>query len=319
MKNGLLFYVTILLLMQGCGGSENPKVEDDTTLQQTEDTTGQIEESPKQEDLNDFIDLPIHGNFSRVGAKIVKEDHSNLYWQDDKEAKTTIKTFNEGKAYCEALTLGGITSWRLPTYKELMSIVDYAREQPSINDEFQNCAQASYWSSTKLTRDNDQAWYVYFREAESDFQYITELFSFEKNIRCVTDEFANRRSVDTNFTRAGNIVTDNIHHLQWQDETKTKVEKYTFSEAEAYCASLTLDGFGGWRVPSVKEYMSILDVTNNDPSTYDDFLYTAYNKPYWTNNERVNQFYGWYMDFENGEASYLNYHFEYYVRCVRGE
>ncbi len=266
-----------------------------------------------------FIDLPINGTFSRVDANIVKENHSNLYWQDNKEAKTTIKTFDEAKIYCKNLTLGDIDGWRLPTYKELLNIVNYKREKPSIFDEFQNCAQDDYWSSTKLARNSKKTWYIYFREARSNSQYITKFFAYKKHIRCINDNFTNKRFVDTNFTREGDTIVDNIHHLQWQDETKTKVETYNFSDAKAYCKNLILNGYSDWRVPTVKEYISILDTTNIDPATYDDFFYTAYNKQYWASHKKINSGYGWYVDFENGMVEYLNFHFKYYVRCVRGQ
>ncbi len=142
-------------------------------------------------------------------------------------------------------------------------------------------------------------------------------WSEKKHIRCVNDKFANRRAVDINFTREKDIITDNIHNLQWQDETKTKVEKYNFSDAKAYCTNLKLNGYKNWRVPTVKEYISILDLTKNNPATYDEFFYTAYNDPYWSNHTTKNNFYGWYMDFEDGKVDYLNFHFKYYVRCVR--
>ncbi len=36
-------------------------------------------------------------------------------------------TWEEALAYCEGLTLGDHSDWRLPTIKELNSIVDYGR------------------------------------------------------------------------------------------------------------------------------------------------------------------------------------------------
>lgn len=63
--------------------------------------------------------------------------------------------------YCDALELGGHDDWRLPTVRELQSIVDYGRLGPAIDPAF--LAQSDwYWSSTTYLLELDHAWYVRF-------------------------------------------------------------------------------------------------------------------------------------------------------------
>jgi hypothetical protein len=42
-------------------------------------------------------------------------------------------TWNEANAYCGSLVLGGIEGWRLPGEREIITIEDFTRAQPSID------------------------------------------------------------------------------------------------------------------------------------------------------------------------------------------
>jgi len=83
----------------------------------------------------------LHAEFVRDNSKEVVVDKStNLMWQDDNDVKSITKTWVEAINYCENLTLGGYTDWRLPNINELKSIVDYTKAEPAISSEFSNVA-----------------------------------------------------------------------------------------------------------------------------------------------------------------------------------
>ena len=64
------------------------------------------------------------------------------------------------------------------------------------------------------------------------------------------------------FKSEGGTVIDAKVHLEWQQTGAPKnaggTDLYTWAEASAYCTSLSLKG-GGWRLPSVKEMLSLID------------------------------------------------------------
>jgi len=63
----------------------------------------------------------------------------------------------------------GATDWRLPTRKELLSIVDNGRFSPAIDRHyFPNALAEHYWSSSPYPEKEDFAWQVYFKYGESD-------------------------------------------------------------------------------------------------------------------------------------------------------
>lgn len=64
-------------------------------------------------------------------------------------------------AYCENLSFAGHVDWRLPNVRELQSIVDYGRTNPSIDPVF-GALPGFCWSSTSYRLDPGEAWPVSF-------------------------------------------------------------------------------------------------------------------------------------------------------------
>lgn len=68
---------------------------------------------------------------------------------------------------CNALSFAGHSDWRLPNVKELLSIVDYSEDDPSIDGvTFPNTQPENYWSSTTRKALTTAAWYVDFDEGD---------------------------------------------------------------------------------------------------------------------------------------------------------
>ncbi len=70
-------------------------------------------------------------------------------------------------------TICGLTGWRIPTIKELVSIVSYHRTSPAIDNDatrgfFADTQNAVYWTSTPNAADNTKVWGVNFVKGNAD-------------------------------------------------------------------------------------------------------------------------------------------------------
>ena len=90
--------------------------------------------------------VPIVNRYADNGNGTVTDIGSGLVWQqNDSGAKLN---WEDALTYCEALVIDNISDWKLPDAKELESIVDLTRNNPSIDPLFLNTQSENYWSST---------------------------------------------------------------------------------------------------------------------------------------------------------------------------
>jgi len=94
-------------------------------------------------------------------------------------------TWAAAKSYCAGLgaTLAG-TGWRLPTIKELQTLVDVSvATGPSIDPTFfPNGGPGSFWSSTPSTADTTAVWVLSFNASVGEGQVG---MSGNGSVRCV--------------------------------------------------------------------------------------------------------------------------------------
>lgn len=70
----------------------------------------------------------------------------------------------DATAYCQSLNLGGLTGWRLPSVKELQSLVDFGAWDPAIDTTAFPGTPAVYFRTSTLHATNaSTAWVVQFR------------------------------------------------------------------------------------------------------------------------------------------------------------
>lgn len=76
-------------------------------------------------------------------------------------------------------------------------------------------------------------------------------------------------TLNADFTKTGNIVTDSVTQLQWQDNIDS-INRY-WGESITYCETLSLDSFSDWRLPSINELKSLFDRNKTTPFVVSDF------------------------------------------------
>ncbi len=128
-----------------------------------------------------------------AAAGTVADNITNLVWQKcsaglvstptctNTPSPAITPTWTAGISYCEVLSLGGFTDWRLPNAKELSSLVDDTRFNPSIDPLFPNTLSSGYWLSTTNAGNTPNAWYVDF----NDGSVVSYFKGFQRYVRCV--------------------------------------------------------------------------------------------------------------------------------------
>ncbi len=121
-------------------------------------------------------------SLSMAETTIIKDPSTNLMWEDTKHVEDGQVTYLEANSYCEKLELGEHADWRVPTIKELLSIVDYTRSEPATLKEFSHVDQDRlYWSSTEDANKSTEFWGVVFEDGDTNNASAI----YDRRVRCV--------------------------------------------------------------------------------------------------------------------------------------
>jgi len=101
------------------------------------------------------------------------------------------------------------------------------------------------------------------------------------------DDAYYQKGVERNMTHieALDVVVDHATGLMWQDSEEYQVRKsYTHSDAKDYCELSKFAGFTDWRMPTIHEMSTIIDVTGEGKGFMDPaFKHTSTTgSSYWT-------------------------------------
>jgi hypothetical protein len=114
------------------------------------------------------------------GDQTVTDNVTGLMWQ--KAVPTGTYMWTQAVAYCQTVTLGAHSDWRLPSRIELVSIVDAGLSDPSINGmHFPSTPTAYFWSSSPVASSTSGAWYVDFNSGNTSYNDMSDTY----DVRCV--------------------------------------------------------------------------------------------------------------------------------------
>jgi hypothetical protein len=87
-----------------------------------------------------------------------------------KSGSPSLKEWSKSRDDCTSINIGGKKDWRLPTVKELVSIVDTGSFSPSINKKYFFGTDNSYWTSTSPAEHLSSKFIVLFSNGSVYFQ-----------------------------------------------------------------------------------------------------------------------------------------------------
>lgn len=232
------------------------------------------------------------------GGKVVQDTVTGLTWQqtpdidDDGDIDVNDKlTWDELQTYPAALNagnFGGYSDWRLPTIKELYSLIDFRGTDPSveasdgtglrpfINTDYfafaygdtaagERIIDSQYGSKTLYVAGSQLLFGVNFADGRIKGYGLTALDGSDKTfVVCCCR--GNTSYGENNLVDNGDgTISDLATGLTWQQADS--VYGMNWEDALAYAEGLELGGYKDWRLPNVKELQSIVDYTRSPDTT----------------------------------------------------
>ncbi len=103
---------------------------------------------------------------------------TGLEWQCESPGRMS---WHQAQSYARSLTLAGRSDWRLPSVRELESLLDRTQYRPEMRPEIPFRDTRSYWSSTTFGSHRSNAWIVMFDGAYVLSYYKTNAY----HVRCL--------------------------------------------------------------------------------------------------------------------------------------
>ena len=245
-------------------------------------------------------DAQFSGNdpvYTTNGDGTITDEVTGLIWQQSPDINgdgnidiADKLTFSEALTYAQKLELGGKADWRLPSIKELYSLILFTGKDPSgyegsstvglvpfiDTDHFsfaygdteagERLIDAQFASSTYYVDASQNLLFgVNFADGRIKGYGLQHPMGGEKTfyVLCVR---GNESYGENSFLDNGDgTVTDQATGLMWMQSDSG--EGMDWQEALAYAESNKTAGFDDWRLPDVKELQSIVDYTRS-PATH---------------------------------------------------
>lgn len=238
-------------------------------------------------------DASYQGNvqmYNDNGDGTVTDMVTGLMWQQDFVEQIT---YAEAVAAADTISLAGYNDWRLPTIKELYSLMNFTGTDPSGYDgtdttglipfidtdyfrfaygdvSIERLIDAQYWSSTEYvsTTMNGDATVFGVNFADGRIKGYprdngpdgSPMMEFVRYVR------GNESYGINDFTDNGDsTITDAATGLLWMQYDSNS--GLSWQEALDWAENLVYAGYDDWRLPDVKELQSIVDYTRSPATT----------------------------------------------------
>ena len=117
-----------------------------------------------------------------LASDVLIDSKTGLMWQDNSATKNTKKDWQGALDFCSELRLAGYDDWRLPTIKELETVVGVSPRNMDMKKGFKNVGGSGYyWSSSAHESNEAFAWMMNFKRGYEYNNYKT----YERHVRCV--------------------------------------------------------------------------------------------------------------------------------------
>jgi hypothetical protein len=235
-------------------------------------------------------------SYTDNGDGTITDNVTGLMWQKNMGDRIS---YNNARVKADTLTLAGYADWRMPTIKELYSLIHFMGQAsgenvitPFIDTDYfvqppgsPRPIDAQTWSLTKylsLTMNGDSTVFgVNFLDGRIKGypQYQPGTNNSVPNVNLFARMVRGNPTYGINdFTDNGDgTITDHATGLMWQQADDGLARDWQGSLA--YAEGLTLADYNDWRLPNAKELQSIVDYTRcpdiTQSAAIDPLFYTT--------------------------------------------
>lgn len=247
-------------------------------------------------------------SYTNNGDGTITDNVTGLIWEQDMGEKIT---FDEAFSKAEQSTLGGFTDWRVPTLKEVYSLIlftgqvrgeqaitmfidiDYFNQPIGDVSIGEREIDAQTWSSTEYVgrtmADDETVFGVNFVDGR-----IKGYPKYKKSTGNATTMYFRMVRANTAYginkfiDNEDGTVSDIATGLMWQQADDGNSRDW--EESLAYAEGLELATYSDWRLPNTKELQSIVDYsrspqTTNSPAIDPVFYTTEISDPSGNNGQ----------------------------------
>ncbi len=215
----------------------------------------------------------------------ITDNNTGLMWQQDPGDKMS---YSKTASRADSFELAGYNDWRLPTIKELYSLIDFSGEDinpqaetdssdlnPFIDTDYINF---EYGDTSTGDRIIDSQWAtssIYESTVMSNQQCFFGVNFADGRIKCYptsnkeyfviyvrgNESYGNNDFISNN----NGTIIDESTGLSWQQTDSEKAMNW--KESIDYCENLTLTDQDDWRLPNAKELQSLVDYSRSPDTT----------------------------------------------------
>jgi len=237
----------------------------------------------------------------------ITDNITGLIWQ---KSMGTKLSYDDATHLVKQCTTGGHKDWRVPTIKELYSLIQFNGQvkgqraiSPFIDTKYfkqplgntrngEREIDAQTWSSTiytgKTMRNDETVFGVNFVDGR-----IKGYPRYNPRTRMANKMYfrfvrGNTEYGKNKFADKGDMVHDSATGLTWQKFDSQK--GMTWEEALKYAENLTLGGHTDWRLPNAKELQSIVDYSRSLSKTDSPAISSVFQTTAISNENKVKDF-----------------------------
>ncbi len=255
----------------------------------------------------------------------------------------SVLNWNASIDFCKNLTYASHTDWRLPTRRELASLLDYGEQNPALSagHPFSGILNNLYWSSTAESASSPAGYYMWAvdmglgsvdRIHKSLTHYVWPVRSGSGNGPAPvskTGQTTSFRSSDDGNLQSGEswpsprfidrgdgTVTDRLTGLEWVKEHGSIPLNTSkpWTAAVDFCDTLTYANHSDWRLPSIKELESLMNygagAWGNNPYEWfnsSETPFSIYIDKFWSSTTAADSTgNAWWLNVDRGKVGELS-------------